>query len=347
VANPEVDDVDMATLGSSGIPTSRLGFGMWPIGGTKERNDYGEVDDQQALAAIRRALDLGVTLFDTAPAYGEGRAEVLLGEGLAGSDRQATVVTKCAVHWSWDEEKWVTDSSRDAIIRSAEQSLVRLRRDVIDVLLIHVPDPAVGPDEPMRAFEELKAAGKVRGVGVSNFSLAQLEAYRAIGPIDVIQVGYHLFDRRMEREMLPYAKQHGIGVMTYGSLAHGLLTGTWTANQTFAKSDWRAAGDSFGLPLFTEANLPRNVAVVERLKEVAARSGHTVAQLAIAWALLNPTVDVALAGARQPSEIEDNADGVAWRLGDDVVAEIEAIMKDAAGTSVEGEYVVNQRSTDS
>lgn len=338
--------MDTRTLGATGIVTSRLGFGMWPIGGTKERNDYGDVDDQQALAAIRRGLDLGVTLFDTAPAYGEGRAESLLGEALAGRADEAVIVTKCAVHWSWDQEKWITDSSREAIVRSAEQSLQRLRRDVIDVLLIHVPDPDISPEEPIRAFEELKAAGKIRAAGVSNFSLEQLQAYRALGPIEVIQVGYHLFDRRMERAMLPYAEEHGLGVMTYGSLAHGLLTGTWTANQTFAKSDWRAGGDSFGLPLFTEENLPKNVAVVDRLKVLAARSGHTVAQLAIAWVLLNPTVSVALTGARVPREIEDNADGVAWGLGPDVVAEIAAIMADAAGTSIEGEYVVNQRSTD-
>lgn len=333
-------------LGTSGLRTSRLGFGMWPIGGTKELNDYGSVDDQQALAAIRRALDLGVTLFDTAPAYGEGRAEGLLREGLGDRTHEAVIVTKCAVHWDRATEQWVTDSSRDAIVRSAETSLERLGRDVIDVLLIHVPDPNVTPEEPMRAFADLKAAGKIRASGVSNFSLAQLEAYRAIGPVDVVQVGYHLFDRRMEREMLPYARQHGLGVMTYGSLAHGLLTGTWTADQAFSKNDWRAAGDSFGLPLFTAANLPRNVAVVDRLKGVAARSGHTVAQLAIAWVLLNDTVSVALTGARQPSEIEDNAAGVAWELPADVITEVERIMADAAGTSVEGEYVVNQRSTD-
>jgi aryl-alcohol dehydrogenase-like predicted oxidoreductase len=134
--------------------------------------------------------------------------------------------------------------------------------------------------------------------------------------------------------------------MTYGSLAHGLLTGTWSAHQTFAKSDWRATGDSFGLPLFTEENLPRNVAVVERLQALAARSGHTVAQLAIAWVLLNPVVDVALTGARQPREIEDNVAGVEWSLPSDVVEEIGTIMADAAGTSIEGEYVVNQRSTE-
>jgi aryl-alcohol dehydrogenase-like predicted oxidoreductase len=338
--------VDSTDLGASGVRTSRLGFGMWPIGGTKERNDYGDVDDQLALDAIRRALDLGVTLFDTAPAYGEGRAEELLREGLGDRTDEVAIVTKCAVHWDRATEKWVTDSSRDAILRSVDISLGRLGRDTIDVLLIHVPDPDIAPAIPMATMAELKADGRIRACGVSNFSLAQLEAYRAEGDVDVVQVGYHRFDRRMEREMFPYAEQHGLGVMTYGSLAHGLLTGTWTATQSFSKSDWRAAGDSFGLPLFTEANLPRNVAVVERLKALAGRSGHTVPQLAIAWVLRNPVVDVALVGARQPSEIEDNVPGAEWRLDDALMAEIEAIMADAAGTSVEGEYVVNQRSTD-
>ena len=341
------DGVQVTTLGTNGLQTSRLGFGMWPIGGTKELGDYGVVDDSQAIAAIHRALDLGVTLFDTAPAYGEGRAETILGQALGPRSKDVSIVTKCAVHWDWDKSEWVTDSTRAEIVRSVEESLSRLARDTIDVLLIHVPDPAVAADEPMRAFEELKQAGKIRFAGVSNFSLAQLQEYRTRGAIDVIQVGYHLFDRRMESEMLPLAQREGIGVMIYGSLAHGLLTGTWKPDQRFDAKDWRAAGDSFGLPLFTEENLPRNVAVVDRLNALAVASGHTVAQLAIAWVLRHPAVDVALTGARQPREIEDNVGGVAWTLDDSLVAQIETIMADAAGTSpTSAEYVVNQRSAE-
>ena len=206
--------MDTTTLGRSGITTSRLGFGMWPIGGTKELGDYGVVDDDLAVAAIQRGLDLGVTLFDTAPAYGEGRAEEILGRALGDRSPDVSIVTKCAVRWDWDSGKWVTESTRDSILGSANESLRRLRRDVIDVLLIHVPDPAVEPEEPMRAFEDLKQAGKIRYAGVSNFTLDQLQAYRTHGSVDVIQIGYHLFDRRMEQAMLPLAEEAGIGVMT-------------------------------------------------------------------------------------------------------------------------------------
>jgi aryl-alcohol dehydrogenase-like predicted oxidoreductase len=341
------DRVQVTTLGENGLRASRLGFGMWPIGGTKELGDYGVVDDREAIAAIRRALDLGVTLFDTAPAYGEGRAETILGQALGGRSKDVAIVTKCAVHWDWDTSLWVTDSTRDEIVRSAEASLSRLGRDVLDVLLIHVPDPSIAAEEPMRAFEELKQSGKIRYAGVSNFSLAQLEEYRQHGPIDAIQVGYHLFDRRMEAEMLPLAEREGIGVMIYGSLAHGLLTGAWKPDHRFDPKDWRAAGDSFGLPLFTEQNLPRNIAVVDRLKALAAETGHTVAQLAIAWVLRNSAVDIALTGARQPREIEDNVGGVDWTLDPALLGQIETIMADAAGTTTgTAEYVVNQRSTD-
>ncbi len=335
--------MDTTTLGRTGLRTSRLGFGMWPIGGTKELGDYGPVDDDLAVAAIQRALDLGVTLFDTAPAYGEGRAEEILARALGGRRDEVAVVTKCAVHWDWDADKWVTDSTRAEILRSADESLRRLQRDVIDVLLIHVPDPAVAPEEPMRAFEELKAAGKIRFAGVSNFTLDQLQGYRALGSVDVIQVGYHLFDRRMTQAMLPLAQEAGIGVMIYGSLAHGLLTGAWKRNHAFDAKDWRAAGDSFGLPLFTPTNLPVNIGVVDRLAAIAARSGHTVAQLAIAWVLQHPAVGVALTGARNPAEIEDNVGGVEWALDAATMAEIESVMADAAGTSPgAGGYVVNE-----
>ena len=215
--------MDTTSLGRTGLMTSRLGFGMWPIGGTKELGDYGTVDDREAVAAIRRGLDLGVTLFDTAPAYGEGRAEEILGQALGDQRDDVIVVTKCAVHWDWDASKWVTDSTRAEILRSAEESLRRLRRDLIDVLLIHVPDPAVTPEEPM--------AG-VRGAQVRRddpFLAASRTSPRTVpgdtersASVDVIQVGYHLFDRRMQKAMLPLAHEAGDRCHDYGSLAHGL-----------------------------------------------------------------------------------------------------------------------------
>lgn len=332
-------------LGSTGLTVSVLGFGMWPIGGTVRRGDYGEVESDVALDAIRRALDLGVTLFDTAPAYGDGHGEEVLGAALAGRRDEAVIVTKCAVHWDRDRETWVTSSTRDSIVASAERSLRRLKTDRLDVLLIHVPDPDAAPADAMEGFAELQASGKVRHVGVSNFTLAQMSDYLAHGALEVQQVGYHMLDRRIEEQMLPECSRLGLGVMTYGALCHGLFSGTWTPDVSFPEADWRAKGDVFGLPLFAGENLRRNVEVADRLMAFAAERGKTLPQLAIAWVLHNPLVSVALAGIRSPAEIEENAAGVEWSLTDAELAEVEAIVADAAGTVGMTEYQVNVRST--
>lgn len=328
------------TLGTTGIRASLLGFGMWPIGGTQHAGDYGTVDDAAAVAAIRRALDLGVTLFDTAPAYGNGRAESILGQALAGRRDEAVVVTKCAVHWDYDDERWVTTSNREAILQSAEDSLRRIGTDRIDVLLIHVPDPAGSPEGSMAAFKELVDSGKVRAVGVSNFTIEQLEEYRRHGSLQVQQSGYNLLDRRIEQKMVPYLAESNIGLMTYGSLCHGLFSGTWTAETTFPANDWRSKGDVFGLPLFAGENLARNVDVARRLKEFAEARSHTLPQLAIAWVARHDYVATCLAGMVTAAEVEDNVKGVEWVLDAGELQEIERILADAAGTQGADHYVV-------
>ena len=321
-------------LGNTDLEVSALGFGLWPIGGTTSHG-YGTVDDQEAIRAIQEALDLGVTLFDTAPAYGNGRGEEILGDALAGRRDEAVIVTKAGVPWSEEEQTWLRDSSYAEITQSAETSLQRLQTDVIDVLLIHWPDPDTPFEEPMRAFADLKEAGKVRYVGVSNFSIEQMRECLKYGPLNAQQVGYNMFDRRMENEMLPFCLEHGIGVMTYGSLAHGLLTGTFSANKEFDAADWRSHGNIFGLPLFKRGNFEKNIQVVERLKELAESRGKTMVQLAIAWILRQPAVSVALTGARSRREIEENIGGTDWVLEDEDLAKIEEILEDAAGTTPE------------
>ncbi|NBU06121.1 MAG: aldo/keto reductase [Actinobacteria bacterium] len=328
------------TLGTTGIRASLLGFGMWPIGGTQHAGDYGTVDDAAAVRAIRRALDLGVTLFDTAPAYGNGRAESILGEALAGRRDEAVIVTKCAVHWDYRDERWVTTSNREAILQSAEESLHRMGTDRIDVLLIHVPDPAGSPEGSMAAFKELVKSGKVRAVGVSNFTIEQLDEYRRHGSVQVQQSGYNLLDRRIEQKMVPYLGEANIGLMTYGSLCHGLFSGTWTSDTTFPSNDWRSKGDVFGLPLFAGDNFRKNVNVAQRLKEFAASSSHTLPQLAIAWVARHEYVATCLAGMITAAEVEDNVKGVEWALSASELQEIERILSDAAGTQGAEHYVV-------
>jgi len=317
-------------LGRTGLMVSALGFGSWPMGGDR----YGAIDDAEGIRAIHRALDAGVNCVDTAPAYGSGHAEEVVGQALVGRRDQVILVTKCGIAQDPESKAYRRDISRANILREVELSLGRLRTDVIDVYLIHWPTESTPFEEAFRAMDDLVRAGKVRFVGVSNFTVEQMERCQAARPIDVIQVGYHLFDRRMEYEVFPYCERHGIGVMGYGSLAHGLLSGTFTAETRFERgSDWRASGIIFGQPIFTTENLRKNVAVVERLaREVGAPRGVPVSQIALAWVLRNPVISVALVGARAPAEVEQNLIGAGLRLSDAEAAKIDEIMRGAAGT---------------
>jgi len=322
--------MEYRNLGSTDLKVSELGLGLWPVMGV-----YGPVDDSPIIASIHRALDLGITLFDTAPAYGNGRAEEVLARGLGASRRETVVVTKCGVPWSEEKKDYVRNSNYQEITQSAEASLRRLSTDVIDLLLVHWPDPNTPFEEPMRAFADLKQAGKVRFVGVSNFSIDQIAQCLQSGPINAQQISYHMFNRASEPEMLSFCEEHGIGVMTYGTLAHGLLSGTLTADTKFAADDFRSRGNAFGLPIFREGNFQKNVAVVERLKPIARDRGKTVPQLALAWVLRKSAVSVALTGPRRPEEIEENVGGAGWKLTTEELTAIEEVLKGAAGTTRE------------
>ena len=315
-------------FGRTGLMVSALGFGSWPMGGDR----YGAIEDAEAIRAIHRALDVGVNCVDTAPAYGSGHAEEVVGQALAGRRDQVILVTKCGLAQDPESKAYRRDISRANILREVELSLRRLRTDFIDVYLIHWPTESTPFEEAFRTMDDLVQVGKVRFVGASNFTVEHMERCRAVRPFDVLQVGYHLFDRRMEDEVLPYCERHGIGVMGYGSLAHGLLTGTFTAETRF-ESDWRASGIIFGQPIFTTENFKKNVAVVERLgREVGAPRGAAVSQIALAWVLHNPAISVALVGARTPAEVEQNLLGAGLRLTEAEAAKIDEIMRGAAGT---------------
>ena len=261
---------------------------MWPIGGTQHAGDYGTVSTDDAIAAIRRALDLGVTLFDTAPAYGNGHAEVVLGEALGSRRDEAVVVTKCAVHWDYDAETWVTTSNHDDIVSSAEDSLRRIGTDRLDVLLIHVPDPNGSPEGSMAAFGELVASGKVRAVGVSNFTIEQLDEYRQHGPIQVQQVGYNMVDRRAESTMFPHCAELGVGLMTYGALCHGLFSGAWDERHRRSRT---TTGDRRATCSASRCSPATTCVTTSASRGVSppspAHAGLTLPQLAIAWVVHN------------------------------------------------------------
>ena len=321
--------MEYRAFGRTGLRVSAMGFGSWPMSGDR----YGPIEDEEAIRAVRRALDVGVTCFDTAPGYGAGHSEAVLGRALDTRRNDVVLVTKCGIFIPPGSKTAERDGSRANVLREVDESLRRIGTDVIDVYLVHWPDPKVPVEETFAAVDEVVRAGKARFAGVSNFTVEQMQRCMTVRPIDVIQVGYHLFDRRMEREVFPFCAEQGIGVMGYGSLAHGLLTGAFTAETTFDEMDWRFRGVAFGQPILKGDNLRLNVAVVERLKrEVAEPRGVPISQVALAWALHNPVVSTALVGARTPAEVDQNVAGAELRLSDDEVARIASIMADAAGT---------------
>jgi len=318
--------VQQRKLGNTGLTVSALGFGCWEMGNP----EYGSSDDKQMIAAVNRAIDLGVTLFDTAPNYGFGGSEEVLGRALGSRRKDIILVSKVAITWDPVTYTAKFDGRYSTIKRINEESLRRLGTDHLDLVLMHWPDPETPIEESMRALEELRQEGKALHVGVSNFSPYELREARKYAPICANQVGYNLFDRRWEREMFSTAQELGVGIMAYGPMAHGLLTGTMPRQNAFDERDWRRQGMVFGQRLFGP-NLDQNLNVADKLLTVADRIGTSLPLLALAWVLRHPAVSVALSGCRTPREIEENVRALDITLDDGALAEIEQIMTGAAG----------------
>jgi aryl-alcohol dehydrogenase-like predicted oxidoreductase len=315
-------------FGRTNLQVSAMGFGTWPMSGDR----YGAIEIDEAVKAIQAAIDAGVNCVDTAPAYGSGHSETAVARALKGRRDKVILVTKCGINRKPGQATPGRDSSRANILNEVDISLKRLEVDYLDVYLIHWPDQTVPYEESFAAMDEIVKSGKVRFVGVSNFTVDQMKACMKARPIDVIQVGYHMFDRRMEKEIFPFCAENDIGVMGYGSLAHGLLTGTFSADMTFDAMDWRGGGVYFGQPILKGPNLGTNVDVVNRIKaEIADPRGVPLTQIALAWVLRNPVVSTALVGSRNSTELSSNLAGVDLTLSDDEVSRIEEIMKGAAG----------------
>jgi methylglyoxal reductase len=317
-------------FGRTGLQVSVVGFGCWPMAGDR----YGAIEDDEAVRAIHRALDRGVNCVDTAPAYGAGHSEEVVARALEKRRRDVILVTKCGVKVPPPGQPGpLRDASRTNILNEVDASLKRLRTDWVDVLLVHWPDSGTPFEESMRALEEVVASGRARFVGVSNFTGAMLAECMRTRRVDVSQVGYHMLDRRQERETFPYCLAEGIGVMGYGSLGHGLLTGAFTAATSFDPArDWRGHGVAFGQPIFRGDNLKANVRIAERLaREVAEPRGVSLSQIALAWVLGQPAISTALVGARTPAEVDANDAGADLELSAGERATIDAILAGAAG----------------
>lgn len=303
-------------FGQTGIEVSAIGFGCWEMAGA-----HGPFDESDMVAAVHRALDLGVTCFDTAQDYGRGDSERLLARALGDRRKDVVLVTKFGIGYEHGR-----DSSRSMVHKAIDQSLEMLNTDHVDVYFVHWPDRSTPSDETMRALDEIVEQGKVRFVGVSNFTPPEIETCFKSRRVDVLQYGCNLFDRRMEKWIFPIAEEHGIGVMTYGSLAYGLLSGALTEETVFGEGDFRRTGGSPAtLRLFTPEVYKRNVQAVNELKDVVKGIGRNLPHLALNWVLSHRVVSTALVGAKRPSEVEDNMGALGWELTDDVRAEIDRI----------------------
>ncbi|MBJ7456295.1 MAG: aldo/keto reductase [Thermoleophilia bacterium] len=309
-----------APLGTTGMQISTVGFGAWAIGGGGWDWSWGGQDDEDSIAAIHRALELGVNWIDTAAQYGFGHSEEVVGRAIAGLAERPYVFTKCGQPEGPDRTT-VRSLRRDSLRRELEGSLTRLGVDAIDLWQIHFPIPDEDIEEGWAALAEARDEGLVRHIGVSNFDAAQLRRAQGIAPVETLQPPYSLIDRDVEAETLPFAEREGIGVIVYSPMGSGMLSGGMTRERAggLPDDDWRAHDARFREPLLTE-----HLALVERLREVAARHDATPGAVAVAWALRHPAVDGAIAGFRRPDQVDPIVAAAHLELTADDVATIGA-----------------------
>lgn len=301
---------------------TRVGLGTWAIGGGNWSSAWGSQDDQQSIAAIHRALDLGINWIDTAPVYGLGHSEEIVGQALKGRSERPFIFTKSSL--VWDESRKATSTLKaDSVKRECEASLRRLGIDAIDLYQIHWPNPDPEIEEGWAAMAELKQEGKVRHIGVSNFDVAQMERAQRIAPVETLQPPYSLINRRIEQTILPYCQQHSIGVIAYSPMASGLLTGKMTAQRIadMEPDDWRRNGVQF-----QEPRLSQNLQLADVLRRIGERHNASTGAVAIAWTLRNPAVTAAIVGARRPNQIEETVTAANLQLTGDDLAEIDAFL---------------------
>jgi aryl-alcohol dehydrogenase-like predicted oxidoreductase len=311
-------------FGKTDLKISAIGFGCWEIGGT-----YGRIDESEFQRAVAQAIDSGVTCFDTAEAYGMGVSEEALARALGRRRNDVVIATKFGV--GYDEMPNRRDSSRGRVLASIEKSLQRLKTNHVDIYLVHWPDPKTPLAETMAALDDIVRQGKARYVGVSNFRPPQIEEAMGLRRIDVVQYAWNMFDRRMQTEIFPYCRAERIGVMAYGSLAYGMLSGSFHAGMQFEESDWRSKQGMVGSlnlfrTLFGLDYFSRNLAAVEDLKRLAAKYAKSLPQFALRWTLSNPVVGTALVGFRAPSEVTENLGALGWEIRNADMAEVDAIL---------------------
>jgi aryl-alcohol dehydrogenase-like predicted oxidoreductase len=327
----------MRPLGPSGIQASAVAFGAWAAGGWR----WGGQDEKASVDAIRAALDHGINFIDTAPAYGLGRGEEIVGKAIEGRRDKVVIATKCGIVWDTDkgtfffatDEKGKNDAGQyrlhkylgaDLIRRDLETSLKKLRTDYVDLYLTHWQDPTTPVEETAALLQDLKKQGKIRAIGACNATVSDLDRYRSKGPFDADQERYSMLDRKQEKQNLPWTRAQKAAFLAYSPLEHGLLTGKTTVNRAYNEGDLRK-----GHPTFTPENVNRVNGVLDRMKPIADRHGATIGQLVLAWTLAQPGVTHVLAGSRSPQQSIENAKAGSIDLSPDELGEMDRLARGA------------------
>ena len=314
---------NLRILGNSDLQLTAIGFGAWAIGGGNWEFAWGPQDDNESIAAIHRALDLGVNWIDTAAIYGLGHSEEIVGKALKSTGRKPMVFTKCSMRWHADLTIY-RSLKADSLAEELENSLRRLGVDTIDLYQIHWPDPADQIEEGWEALARFREQGKVRHIGVSNFSVEQMKRAQKIAPITSLQPPYSMLRRSIEAEILPFAQENHVGVINYSPMLSGLLTGSMTAERagSLPADDWRRRNIEF-----KEPRLTRNLRLVEVLREIG--NGHNVSPrvVAVAWTLHHPAITGAIVGGRSAQQVEGVASALDFRLTEEEFARINGFLE--------------------
>jgi len=324
--------LEYINIDGTNLVSSRIALGTWAIGGWM----WGGSDEKESIRTIHAAFDQGINLIDTAPIYGQGRSEEIVGEALRQHGRRQNILVATKVGIDWTTGRIERNSTSKRILQEFHDSLQRLQTDYVEIYQVHWPDPLVAIEETALTLGELYEQGKIRAIGVSNFSPEQMTRFLSVAPLHTIQPPYNLFEREIERDVLPYALSHGITALTYGALCRGLLSGAMNADRQFAKDDMRKTSD----PKFQQPHFAEYIRATDRLDAFAReRFGKRVIHLAVRWLLDQPGVGVALWGARRPEQLTPIAEVSGWSLNKEDFAAIGAILRENIQNPVGPEFM--------
>ena len=323
-------NMELAAIPGTSLKVSRVAIGTWAIGGWM----WGGTDEAESVSTIRTALDHGINIIDTAPVYVFGRSEEIVGKAIAEGHLRSRVLIATKTGLEWEGRRVFRNASRARILQEVEDSLRRLRTDYIDIYQVHWPDPLVTIEETAEAMHTLFEQGKIRAIGVSNFSVTQMERFRHVAPLHVLQPPYNLFERSIEADVLPYCRKNKIATFGYGALCRGLLSGRMRQNTVFNGDDLRRTDPKFLEPRFTQY-----LAAVQRLDRLAQqRFGRHVIQLAVRW-LLDQGITTALWGARHPDQLEPVDEVTGWWLDAPAKAEVDRILRETITDPIGPEFM--------